>query len=422
MPVRLHIEHASVSCQGRVGRVETPHGSYQTPAFMPVGTQGTLKGLLPRDVRETGSEIVLGNTYHLLLRPGPKIVAERGGLHGFMGWNGPILTDSGGYQAYSMSDINRVDEDGVSFKSIIDGAMVRLTPERAIEVQNALGADVVMALDDCPPSVDPRTMNQTRLRIQAQRKKADWEKAGYDHDVRLREANERTVRWLERCRASHRRPDEQALFGIVQGGVDLDRRTHSAQQVCNVELPGYAIGGVAVGEGFEEILRVVDHTAPLLPEQKPRYLMGVGYERDIVAACRAGVDMFDCVLPTRNGRNANAFTPTGQMRLKNAKFARDERPLDPGCDCHACRPDLHGWETPGGAPISRAYLRHLFIAQEMLGPILVSLHNIRHFQRLMVDIRGAIRDDGWLAFGRRWPVAADALPAHLRPQTDGSPA
>ncbi|MEM1423391.1 MAG: tRNA guanosine(34) transglycosylase Tgt [Planctomycetota bacterium] len=421
-PVRLHIEHRSASCAGRVGRVETPHGSYRTPAFMPVGTQGTLKGLLPRDVRETGAEIVLGNTYHLMLRPGPEIVAERGGLHGFMGWNGPILTDSGGYQAYSMSDINTVDEDGVEFRSIIDGSKVKLTPERAIGVQNGLAADVIMALDDCPPSVDPRTMNQARLRIEAQRKKADWEKRGYDHDRRLAEANERTVRWLERCKAAHARPDEQALFGIVQGGTDLDRRSHSAEQVCGVELLGYAIGGVAVGEGFEEIVRVVEHTAPLLPEGKPRYLMGVGYERDIVAACRAGVDMFDCVLPTRNGRNANAFTRTGQMRLKNAKFARDGRPIEEGCDCHACRPDLHGWETPGGEPISRAYLRHLFIAKEMLGPILVSLHNIRHFQRLMVDIRAAIADDGWLAFGRRWPVAADALPEPLRPRTHGADA
>ena len=204
--------------------------------------------------------------------------------------------------------------------------------------------------------------------------------------------------------------------------TDPELRAWCAERVCGYDLPGYAIGGVAVGEGFEEIVRVVDHTAPLLPEEKPRYLMGVGYERDLVAACRAGVDMFDCVLPTRNGRNSNAFTRTGQIRLKNAKFARDERPIEEGCDCPACRPDLHDWETPGGRPISRAYLRHLFIAQEMLGPILVSLHNIRHFQRLMVDIRAAIAEDGWLTFGQRWPVAAEALPESLRPQTDGGDA
>jgi queuine tRNA-ribosyltransferase len=414
MPVQLEIRHRSPSCHARVGVVQTPHGSFDTPAFMPVGTQGTLKGLLPTSVRATGSQIVLGNTFHLMLRPGPETVAALGGLHGFMGWTGPILTDSGGYQAYSMSDINKVDDEAVTFKSIIDGSMIALTPERAIAVQNDLGADIIMALDDCPPSVDPRTMNQARLRIQAQRKKAAWERAGYDHDRRLREANERTVRWLERCKRAHGRPGEQALFGIVQGGTDLDRRTHSAEQVTQIDLPGYAIGGVAVGEGFEEIVSVVEHTAPLLPEGRPRYLMGVGYEKDIVAAVRAGVDMFDCVLPTRNGRNANAFTPAGQVRLKNAKFARDPEPLVEGCDCPACCPSAHGWETPGGRPLSRAYLRHLFLAQEMLGPILVSLHNIRHFQRLMVDIRAAIRDDGWLDFGRRWPVAAVVLPSDLR--------
>lgn len=414
MAVRLEIDHQSPSCKARTGRVHTRHGTFETPAFMPVGTQGTLKGLLPRDVAETGSEIVLGNTYHLLLRPGPETVRTLGGLHGFMGWDGPILTDSGGYQAYSMGDINVVDEEGVRFRSILDGSTVALPPERAIAVQNALGADIIMALDDCPPSVDPRTMSNNRLRLTAQKKKAEWEKAGYDHAKRLATANERTVRWLERCKVAHVRPDEQALFGIVQGGTDLGRRSQSAEQVCGVDLPGYAIGGVAVGEGFEEIVRVVEHTAPLLPADKPRYLMGVGYERDIVAAVRAGVDMFDCVLPTRNGRNANAFTPRGQIRLKNARFADDHRPIDPECDCHACRPDLHGWATPGGKPVSRAYLRHLFLAKEMLGPILVSLHNIRHFQRLMVDIRAAIREDDWLAFGKRWPVAAEALPAHLR--------
>ncbi|MEO1129253.1 MAG: tRNA guanosine(34) transglycosylase Tgt, partial [Planctomycetota bacterium] len=352
---------------------------------------------------------ILGNTYHLLLRPGPDIVAELGGLHGFMGWDGPILTDSGGYQAYSMSDINRLDEDGVTFKSIVSGEMIRLTPERAIDIQNKLGADIIMPLDDCPPSVDPRTFNQTRLRLAAQRGRASHDEA-YNHDRRLDEANDRTVRWLERCRDAHARSGEQALFGIVQGGTDLDRRSRSAEQVCNIELPGYAIGGVAVGEGFEEIVRVVNHTAPLLPESKPRYLMGVGYERDLVAAVRAGVDMFDCVLPTRNGRNANAFTPSGQVRLRNAKFARDQGPIDPDCDCPACRPSEHGWATPGGRPISRAYLRHLFLAREMLGPILVSLHNVRHFQRLLVDIRRAIRDDAWSALGQRWPVAAGSIP------------
>lgn len=391
------------STHARVGRVTTPHGSFDTPAFMPVGTKGTVKGILPHLVAQTGAQIILGNTYHLLLRPGPDLVARRGGLHPFIGWPGPILTDSGGYQAYSMSDIVKLDDDAVTFKSIVDGSMIALSPERAMEVQNALGADIIMALDDCPPSVDPSTFNQTRQRLTAQQ--ATSRKRKIDHASRLDEANERTVRWLERCKASHARPHDQALFGIVQGGTDLERRSWSAERICQVDLPGYAIGGVAVGEGFGQIVRVVEHTAPLLPDPKPRYLMGVGYERDLVAAVRAGVDMFDCVLPTRNGRNANAFTPTGQVRLRNARFAEDDRPIDETCDCFACRPGLHGWETVEGRAFSRAYIRHLFMAEEMLGPILVSLHNLRHFQRLMLDIRRVIREDDWSGLARRWPVA-----------------
>ncbi len=401
--VRFELESRCASTHARLGRVATPHGVFRTPAFMPVGTQGAMKGLLPWDVARVGAEIVLGNTYHLMLRPGAELVRRRGGLHAFAGWPRPMLTDSGGYQAFSMADINRLDEDGVTFKSIVDGSSIRLTPERAIAVQNDLGADVIMPLDDCPPSVDPRTMNQARLRLAAQGR-APWMDAGYDPARPLLEAHARTIRWRLRARRPHARPDEQGLFGIVQGGTDLDRRTRSVEAVCNVELPGYAIGGVAVGEGFEEIERVVAHTAPLLPADRPRYLMGVGYERDLVAAVRAGVDMFDCVLPTRNGRNANAFTAAGQIRLRNARFAEDDGPLDADCDCPVCRPSAHGWPTPDDRPFSRAYLRHLFIAREMLGPILVSLHNVRHFQRLMVDIRSAIRDDAWPALEARWPV------------------
>lgn len=400
----------------RLGRVHTPHGVFDTPAFMPVGTQGTIKGLFPWEVQRTESQIILGNTYHLMLRPGPDLVEEFGGLHRFSGWPGPMLTDSGGYQAYSLSDINRIDEDAVTFTSHIDGSSISLSPERAIEVQNKLGADIIMALDDCPPSVDPATMNQARLRIEAQKTKAS--KRGYDHAKRLVEANERTVRWLERCKAAHARPDEQALFGIVQGGTDLDRRSQSAEQVCNIDLPGYAVGGVAVGEGFEDILRVVAHTAPLLPAEKPRYLMGVGYERDIYHAVRAGVDMFDCVLPTRNGRNANAFTARGQMRLKNARFADDPYPVDESYaaelgfdDPASVRADQiqaylreHPEQGPSLGIFSRGYIRHLFQASEMLGPLILSLHNVRYFQRLMFAIRAAIRDDAWPALEERYPV------------------
>lgn len=405
--LRFEILHRSKSTRARTGRVTTPHGSVETPAFMPVGTRGSVKGLLPGLVAETGAEIVLANTYHLLLRPGPDLVARRGGLHRFMGWGRPILTDSGGYQVYSLSDTSRVTDDGVDFRSVVDGSTVSLTPERAMDVQHKLGADIVMAFDDCPPSVDPATLNQARQRLAAAARTAPG--GGMEHGRRLDLANERTIRWLERCVAAHRaagRESEQALFGIVQGGTDLARRTWSAERVCAIDLPGYAIGGVAVGEDFGSIVRVVAHTAPLLPEDRPRYLMGVGYERDLVAAVRAGCDMFDCVLPTRNGRNGAAFTPTGQLRLRNARYSEDDAPIDERCDCPACGVGGIGAAARPAGPFSRAYLRHLFMAEEMLGPILVSLHNLRHFQRLMLDIRAAIRDDDWSALTRRWPVAA----------------
>lgn len=379
-----------------------------------------MKGILPPQLRDTGAECVLNNTYHLMLRPGSELISRRGGVHRFMCWDGPILTDSGGYQAYSMADINAVDEDGVTFKSIITGESIRLTPEVSMRVQNELGPDIMMAFDDCPPSVDPESApgNQTRLRLAAMRDSG--KKSGYSHERRLELALERTTRWLERCKAAHARPGEQALFGIVQGGTDLERRTRSVEQVCNIELPGYAIGGVAVGESGEEIRRVVRHTAPRMPTDKPRYLMGVGYERDIVAAVCAGVDMFDCVLPTRNGRNANAFVRDmdesegrGQIRLKNSRFAEDDRPLEEGCDCPACDPAGHGWPCPDGGPFTRAYIRHLFMSEEMVGPILVSLHNLRHYQRLMIDVRAAVANDDWLGLARRWPAAAEGLPPGL---------
>jgi queuine tRNA-ribosyltransferase len=413
--LRFDISKRCGESGARLGRVTTAHGSFDTPAFMPVGTKGSIKGVLPHLVRETGAEILLNNTYHLLLRPGPELVRQMGGVHRFMNWHGPILTDSGGYQAFSLAETNSVDDEGVTFKSIVDGSRIRLTPERAIQVQNLLGADIIMAFDDCPPSAEPteaaaesgpeeaKTPDE-RLRRAVVR---DAGRRGYDHQARLDIALERTARWLERCKRAHGSPDEQSLFGIVQGGTDLERRSMSVEQICNVELPGYAIGGVAVGESSSDIARVVRHTAPMLPEGKPRYLMGVGYERDIVAAVRAGIDMFDCVLPTRNGRNANAFTKTGQIRLRNAKFATDEGPIEAGCDCFACDPVGHGWGglVWGSGVFSRGYIRHLFMAEEMLGPILVTLHNLRHYQRLMLDIRSAIRNGGWGEFTKRWPVA-----------------
>lgn len=382
---------------------------------MPVGTRGSVKGILPAQLAAVGAQIVLANTYHLALRPGADIVKRLGGLHRFMNWPGQILTDSGGYQAYSMADVNAVDDDGVTFRSIIDGSTIRLTPEAAIEIQNKLGADIIMAFDDCPPSVDPAAapVNQTRLRQAVAR---DQGRRGYDHAARLRIANERTVRWLQRCKAAHARAEDQALFGIVQGGTDIEARHWSAKRVCDIDLPGYAIGGVAVGEHPDDIARIVRETAPLLPEARPRYLMGVGYERDIITAVLAGIDMFDCVLPTRNGRNACAFTRAGVLRLRNARYAEDPEPIERGCDCAACAGGsgvslMLGQPSavPVEAHFSRAFLRHLFMSGEMLGPILVSLHNVRHFERLMGDIRRAIREDDWPGFARDWPVATDIL-------------
>lgn len=404
MPITFDIATKSRSTAGRVGTVTTPHGVFDTPAFMTVGTRATVRGVTNEQLRQVGAQVVLNNAYHLWLRPGPDLIDRFGGAHAFMGWDGPILTDSGGYQAYSMADTNAIDEDGVTFRSILDGRKLRMTPEASMDIQNKIGADIIMAFDDCPPAIElaDGPASQTRLKLQAAHDR-DRTRNGYDHAARLKLANERTIRWLERCAKAHTKPDAQALFGIVQGGTDEDARRWSAERVTNVDLPGYAIGGVSVGETSDDIARIVRFTAPLLPEAKPRYLMGVGYPRDIVAAVCAGVDMFDCVLPGRNGRNANAFVPEGQIRLRNAKFAEDPEPLEPGCDCPACQPAQ-------GRPASRAYIRHLFMSQEMLGPILVSLHNLRFYQRLMIDLRATIASDDWAGFAKRWPGAASGIP------------
>jgi queuine tRNA-ribosyltransferase len=383
-PLRFEVLARASTGHARLGRVSTPHGSFDTPAFMPVATAAAMKGLTPAQVRGTGSQVILNNAYHLMLRPGSARIAAVGGSHRFMRSDGPILTDSGGYQAYSMSDTAELDEDGVTFRSFVDGSRVHLGPESSMRVQNEIGADIIMAFDDCPPAAPHSTESDERRQARTRRVP--------DHRRRMEEAHERTLRWLERCVRSHARPHEQALFGIVQGGTDLDLRRRSAEATCRFDLPGYAIGGVAVGEGTDAIRQVVEFTAPLLPADRPRYLMGVGYERDLVMAVAAGVDMFDCVLPTRNGRNGNAFTRQGAVRLRNACHAEDPRPIDESCDCEACA---------GG--FSRAYLRHLFMADEMLGPTLVSVHNIRHFQRLMLDIRTAIREDAWSALALAWP-------------------
>ncbi|BAM04524.1 tRNA guanosine(34) transglycosylase Tgt [Phycisphaera mikurensis] len=374
--MKFELHHASGPAGPRTGTVHTPHGSFPTPAFMTVGTQGTVKGVTPEQVRATGAGILLGNTYHLLLRPGPELLERAGGLHRFMRWDGPILTDSGGFQVFSLGHINRIGEDGVVFKNPLNGDLVDLTPERSIATQHAIGGDILMAFDDCPP-------------------------AGGDDPAAARErsklAMERTHRWLDRCVAFHRgrgRDGRQALFGIVQGGTDEGDRAACVEAVCSHDLPGYAIGGVAVGEDTAAIDRIVAHTAPLMPADKPRYLMGVGYPRDIVAAVRSGVDLFDCVLPTRHGRSGHAFTAAGALKLKNAPFREDFAVLEDACDCPAC---------VGG--YTRAYLHHLVKCGEILGGVLLTLHNLRLYQRLMADLRATIPGGRWDAFFSRWPCA-----------------
>jgi queuine tRNA-ribosyltransferase len=365
LPIRYELLHQTPGTLARRGQVHTPHGTFQTPAFMPVGTQGTIKGIAPDHVRATGAQIILANTYHLMLRPGEKVVAELGDLHAFMGWQSPILTDSGGFQVFSLADLNKITDEGVTFKSHIDGAKVHLTPERSMQVQNDLGADIMMAFDECPPSTAP----------------AEYQ----------REAVDRTLRWAEKCLQAHARPREQGLFGIVQGGLDQELRLECARKLIAMDFPGYAVGGLAVGEGFEQMKQVLSWTTPVLPGNKPRYLMGVGYPRDIIAAVSYGIDMFDCVLPTRNGRNAYAFTAGGAIRLRNACHARDRGPIEEGCDCYAC------------TNFTRGAIRHYFAASEMLGPILVSIHNIRFYQRFMADLRLSIEQDRFADFATNDP-------------------
>ena len=349
----------------RLGRVHTPHGAFDTPAFMPVGTQGTLKGVLPDQVEATGAGCVLANTYHLMLRPGGGVVRGLGGLHALMGWPGPILTDSGGFQVFSLAHRTKLDEDGVTFASHLDGRAVRMTPEVSMGVQNDLGADVIMAFDHFPAGDAPREAHAPSV--------------------------DRTVRWAGRCVEAHARPAEQGLFGIVQGGTFQDLRERCAAALIALDLPGYAVGGLAVGEGFDAMCRVLDFTVPLLPAGKPRYLMGVGFPRDVVEAVARGIDMMDCVIPAREGRSASAYTAGGRIRLRNAKYARDDRPVEAGCDCYCCR------------TFSRGAVRHFFAAREMLGPILLTVHNVRFYQRLTADLRSAIAGGRFEQFRRTDP-------------------
>jgi queuine tRNA-ribosyltransferase len=347
----------------RLGRLDTPHGSFDTPMFMPVGTQATVKGLTPEQLRDAGTRILLGNTYHLALRPGDELIAELGGLHRFMAWDGPILTDSGGFQVFSLADARKITDHGVSFRSHIDGTPLELTPEKAVHIQENLGSDIAMVLDECPPgNATPEV---------------------------LRAAVRRTIAWAERCRAVHRRPD-QALFAIVQGGTDVELRRECAAAMVAMDFPGYALGGFSVGEGPDAMQAALGPSAEALPTPKPRYLMGVGRPEDLLAGVAAGIELFDCVMPTRNGRNALAFTDEGPLRLRNACHRRDSSPLESGCSCYTCR------------HFSRAYLHHLFAAKEMLGPTLLSLHNVAYYLRLMAEAREAIAAGGFAAFRGRY--------------------
>jgi queuine tRNA-ribosyltransferase len=345
----------------RRGRLHTPHGTVELPTFMPVGTVGGVKCVDVERLEGTGAQMVLGNTFHLALRPGGDTVEKLGGLHAISGWQGPMLTDSGGFQVFSLADARKVDERGVRFKSHVNGDIIDLTPERSVQIQEQLGADVAMQLDEVVQLPSPPEV--------------------------VRSAMERSIRWAERCIAAATRSD-QALFGIVQGGLDPELRRLSAEGLVALDMAGYAIGGLSVGEPAADMYRTIEFTEPLLPKDKPRYLMGVGTPDDLLESVQRGVDMFDCVMPTRNGRNGLAFTYAGPVRLKNAVHLHDQRPLEADCPCVCCR--RH----------SRGYLRHLFMAGEMLGGILLSIHNLTFYQRLMADARAAIEAGRYAEFKR----------------------
>ncbi|AOM82479.1 tRNA guanosine(34) transglycosylase Tgt [Salisediminibacterium beveridgei] len=344
----------------RLGKVHTPHGTFETPIFMPVGTLATVKTMSPEDLLGMNAQIILSNTYHLWLRPGEDIIKEAGGLHQFMNWHRPILTDSGGFQVFSLSDLRNITEEGVHFRNHLSGEKLFLSPEKAMRIQNDLGPDIMMAFDECPPYPAEHAYMKASV--------------------------ERTSRWAERCLEGHQRPQDQGLFGIIQGGEYEDLRRQSAEDLVSLDFPGYAIGGLSVGEPKDVMNQVLEFTTPFLPENKPRYLMGVGTADSLIDGAIRGIDMFDCVLPTRIARNGTLMTSEGRLVVRNAKFARDFRPLDENCDCYVCQNH------------SRAYIRHLIKANETLGLRLCSYHNLYFLLDLMEKVRGAIREDRLLDF------------------------
>ncbi len=358
-PFSFQIESRDPGTAARCATLQTPRGPIRTPVFMPVGTQATVKTLTPRDVRDTDTQILLCNAYHLAMRPGEQLIKDLGGLHRFMAWDGPILTDSGGYQIFSLEGLARVREEGVLFQSHFDGAWIDLSPERATRIQNDLGADIIMALDEC-------------VGFPCEREVA-------------RQAMQRSVRWAARCKAAHARPD-QALFGIVQGATYPDLRLECCRGLVEIGFPGYAVGGVSVGEGPALLREVLGYTLPALPDERPRYVMGVGLPEDILECIALGVDMFDCVLPTRNGRSGWAFTRAGRVKIRNLQYRDDPRPVDERCRCYACR------------NFSRAYIRHLFNVDEILGLKLLTIHNIFFYNQLVREAREAIQAGRYPAF------------------------
>lgn len=348
----------------RRGRISTAHGGIDTPAFMPVGTAATVKGMLPEQVAETGAQILLGNTYHLMLRPTAERVAKLGGLHKFMNWDKPILTDSGGFQVMSLSKLRKITEEGVTFQSHIDGSKHSLTPERSIEIQHLLDADITLSFDECTPFPSSEEVAGESMRL--------------------------SMRWAKRSREAFQERDGYGIFGIVQGGIYPELRVESAEALKEIGFDGYAIGGLAVGEGQELMFQTLEKTVPHLPEEAPRYLMGVGKPPDLVGAVQRGVDMFDCVLPTRSGRTAQAFTRRGTLNLKNARHRADSRPIDPDCRCYVCQ------------NYSRAYINHLLKCEEMLGPMLITRHNLHYYQELMAGMRKAIEQGELSAFSEKF--------------------
>ena len=360
-PIRYELIKKDAKTGARRGRIHTPHGIIETPVFMPVGTCGTVKAMTPEELRdEVKAKIILSNTYHLFLRPGDELVAEAGGLHKFMNWDGAILTDSGGFQVFSLSDLRNISEEGVAFKSHLDGSKLFISPEKSISIQNNLGSDIMMAFDECVPYP------------------ADYEYT--------RKSMERTTRWAKRCKEANKNPERQGLFGIVQGGMYKDLREISAKQLVELDFPGYAVGGLSVGEPADLMYDILGSTTPFLPENKPRYLMGVGTPDYLIEAVVRGIDMCDCVLPTRIARNGTALTSYGKLVVRNATYERDFTPLDPECDCYTCR------------NYTRAYIRHLIKCGEILGARLLSIHNLRFLVRLMENVRTAIKEDRLLEF------------------------